>query len=85
MCDTGQKGSKMSIERNEPFTLTLHEIVENEDGSATYSFDLDRFAHKVMGEIGLQFLLYCAVLQVSTKEALEILLNSKPKEETEND
>jgi len=85
MCDTGQKGSKMSIEKNESFTLTLHDITENEDGSATYSFDLDHGAHKLVGEIGLQFLLYCAVLQVSTDEAFDILLKSKPEEETEND
>lgn len=75
----------MSDKKNEPFTLTLHDIVENEDGSATYSFDLDHGAHKLVGEIGLQFLLYCALLQVSTEEAFNILLKSKPEDETEEE
>ena len=53
--------------------IEVADVVENEDGSATLSFDLDKDAVKVFAEIGLKFALYCAANNMTTNEVFETL------------
>jgi hypothetical protein len=54
--------------------LTLLEDRENEDGSVTLTFDLDKGAESLVKELGMKFLLYCVAAGLSTQEGLEKVL-----------
>lgn len=55
----------------EPFYIGIVGEVEHEDGSATYSFDLDEAAQKSLTELGLKFVLYCAAYQLDIQEVFD--------------
>ena len=62
------------------YTLEVVDIVEHEDGSATYSFDLNEDTAVAMSEMGLKFCLYCFVAGLNTQQGLDIIL-SEAKED----
>ena len=39
--------------------IKVSSVVENEDGGATYTFDIDDKANEVIYEFGLKLILYC--------------------------
>jgi hypothetical protein len=41
--------------------MKVTNVIENEDGSATYTFELDDKATQVVHELGLKLILYCGV------------------------
>ena len=41
--------------------MKVTNVTENEDGSATYTFELDDKATQVVHELGLKLILYCGV------------------------
>lgn len=59
---------------DEPFYIVVVDEVEHEDGSATYSFDLDQKAQKGLAKLGLELSLYCAASKVDIQEVLDYIL-----------
>jgi phosphohistidine phosphatase SixA len=57
--------------------LIISDVVEHEDGSATYSFDMSDDAARHLAEIGLEFVLHCAVAEINMKVALDLILHSR--------
>jgi len=62
-------------EETKPFHISVEEVKEHEDGSATYTFEMDDAASKEIATIGLQFILYCGVAEVTVRDALDWILN----------
>ena len=60
--------------KEEPFYIVVVGEVEHEDGSATYSFDLDQKAQKGLAKLGLELSLYCAASKVDIQEVLDYIL-----------
>jgi hypothetical protein len=54
-------------------TIVIKDVKENEDGSATYSFDIDSNSSKKITELGLEFVLTCAAYNMDIQEALTII------------
>lgn len=48
-------------------------VVEHEDGSATYTFDMTQEVADICGEYGLKLLLYCGALGKSPEYAFDLL------------
>lgn len=61
----------MSDLKEEPFYIVVVDEVEHEDGSATYSFELDEKAQKGLAKLGLELSLYCAAYGLDIQEALD--------------
>lgn len=57
----------------ELFYLTVTDVVEHEDGGATYSFDLSENAKEELAKTGLEFILHCAAFGWDIADALESL------------
>lgn len=65
----------------EPFYIRVVDEVEHEDGSATYSFDLDEKAERYLAKIGLEVVIFCAAYQLDIQEVFDhIAWLSKSKE-----
>lgn len=54
--------------------IEVTDVIEHEDGSCTMSFDMDAETAKSMTQIGLRFVLWCAAAQMSTEEALKMII-----------
>ena len=52
-------------------TIVITDTVEHEDGSATYTFDMDDASTKKITELGLEFILTCAAYGLDIQDALE--------------
>ena len=67
------RGSEMSDEKigNELSMIVITDTVEHEDGSATYTFDMDDASQKKVTELGLEFILTCAAYGLDIQDALE--------------
>lgn len=59
----------------DPKKFEVVDVVEHEDGSATFTFELDRSTDKIMTELGIKFLLFCASVGLTTEEGLHIIIN----------
>jgi hypothetical protein len=53
--------------------LIVTDIIENDDGSATYTFDIDDISSKKITELGLEFILTCAAYGLDIADALKVL------------
>jgi hypothetical protein len=56
-----------------PAMLIVTDVIENEDGSATYTFDIDDASSKKITELGLEFILTCAAYGLDIADALKHL------------
>jgi hypothetical protein len=56
---------------NELAMIVITDSVEHEDGSATYTFDMDDASSKKITELGLEFILTCAAYGLDIQDALE--------------
>ena len=54
--------------------IVVTDVVEHEDGSATYTFDIDKDSSKKITEIGLQFILTCAAYGLDIHDALTYIM-----------
>ena len=61
--------------------LVITDVVEQEDGSATYSFDLDKKTEKLVAELGLQLILICGAYGLDIEDALQVV-QDKGKEQS---
>ena len=58
---------------NELSTIVITDTVEHEDGSATYTFDMDDASTKKITELGLEFILTCAAYGLDIQETLQVI------------
>ena len=54
--------------------IVVTEVKEHEDGSATYTFDLDDHSSKKITELGLEFILTCAAYGLDIQDALSHII-----------
>jgi hypothetical protein len=54
--------------------IVITDTIEHEDGSATYTFDIDRDSSKKITELGLEFILTCAAYGLDIREALDHII-----------
>lgn len=66
---------------DEPFVVKVFDIVEHEDGSATYSFDLDDQSKNSLCKIGLDFVMYCAAYEMDLQYVLDNLNRLKQQDD----
>ena len=69
-------------------TIEVVEVVNHEDGSATYTFDMTKNLSLICGELGLKLLLFCGALEKSPEYAFELLgaeIDNMLKKEEDND
>jgi hypothetical protein len=58
-------------------TVFVKDVEEHEDGSATITFDVhDDVTRESLQKIGLEFVLYCAALELDMQDALTIIADS---------
>lgn len=57
--------------------LVITDVVEREDGSATYTFDLDKQSQKVVVELGLRLTLICAAYGIDIEDALQSITHKE--------
>ena len=55
-----------------PFVVRVGDVVEHEDGGATYSFDLDDDSAEGLAKIGLEFVLYCAAYDLEDRKSTRL-------------
>jgi len=55
-------------------SIGIEKVTEHEDGSATYTFEMNPEAVKMTQELGLQFALCCGVAKVDIQSALDMIL-----------
>ena len=53
--------------------IVVTDVTEHEDGSATYTFDMDDVSSKKITELGLEFILTCAAYGLDIQEALQVI------------
>jgi len=56
-------------------TIVIADTVEHEDGSATYTFDMDDASSKKVTELGLEFIIICAAYGLDIQDALQVVVN----------
>ena len=49
-------------------------ITENEDGSATYTFDVSQGANSIISSEGLKLLMYCGAFGIRLDEVYDIIV-----------
>ena len=70
---------------DEPAMLVITDTVEHEDGSATYTFDLDDASSKKITELGLELVITCAAYGLDIHDALTHLIEYGKSKEAEDD
>jgi hypothetical protein len=55
--------------------LVITDVVEQEDGGATYKFDLDKKTEKILAELGLRLTLTCAAYGMDIEDALQAVVD----------
>lgn len=58
----------------ETFYLDIVDVVEHEDGSATFQFQTSDDAKKMFAELGMRLVLHCAAVGRSTEDVLESIV-----------
>ena len=51
--------------------IAIQEVLEHEDGSATYTFDMDEKALKKLAELGLELAMTCVAYEMDIQEAMD--------------
>lgn len=59
--------------------MVIADVLENDDGSATYTFDLDERCQKVVVELGLRLTLICAAYGIDIEDALQSIAHRGKK------
>jgi hypothetical protein len=63
--------------------IEVTNVVEHENGDATYVFEMDNDSAKIATELGLKLLFYCGACEVSTQEVFDELLQKAKNREVE--
>ena len=64
-----------------PMLIGVDKVVENEDGSATYTFHMSDAAAEEMQALGLKMVLYCGVTRTDIEDVFEWILEQGPEED----
>lgn len=64
-----------------PMLIGVEKVVENEDGSATYTFHMSDAAAEEMQALGLKMILYCGVTRTDIEDVFEWILEQGPGED----
>ena len=64
-----------------PMLIGVDKVVENEDGSATYTFHMSDAAAEEMQALGLKMVLFCGVTRTDIEDVFEWILEQRPREE----
>ena len=71
-----QRAKERAMANREPLgVIVIADTVEHEDGSATYTFDMDDASTKKVTELGLEFILTCAAYGLDIHDALQVVVN----------
>lgn len=74
---------------DDKFLIEVVNVVEHEDGGATYTFDMSDGVAEIVNELGLKLLLYCGMAQKSPDRVFEALANEilkgEPKDAVQDD
>lgn len=63
--------------------IEVLDVKEHEDGSATYTFDMDQESSDLLTEVGLKLILFCGAAGISTEEVFDYLRQKVDNRETE--
>ena len=69
---------------NELAMIVITDTVEHEDGSATYTFDMDDASSKKITELGLEFIITCAAYGLDIHDALTHLIEYGKEQANDN-
>jgi len=69
--DVNKEWNDVVKERSDVGTIAIKEVLEHEDGSATYTFDMDEKAHKKLAELGLELAMTCVAYEMDIQEAMD--------------
>ena len=61
-----------------PMLIGVEKVVENEDGSATYTFHMSDAAAEEIQALGLKIVLFCGVTQTDIEDVFEWILEQRP-------
>ena len=64
-----------------PIRIGVEKVVENEDGSATYTFHMSDAAAAEMQALGLKMVLFCGVTRTDIEDVFEWILEQRPGED----
>jgi len=53
--------------------IEVADVVEHENGDATYTFEMDRASADLLNEIGIRLVLYCHMADMTTEEVFDDL------------
>ena len=70
---------------NDLAMILITDTVEHEDGSATYTFDLDDASSKKVTELGLELIITCAAYGLDIHDALTHLIEYGKSKEIDDD
>jgi len=67
--------------------LAVEKVVEHEDGSATYTFDMSNDTLDMFVSEGVRLILMCAVAEISVEDAFDMLqdIAKKKLDESQQD
>jgi len=63
--------------------IEVSDVKEHEDGSATYTFDMDQESSDLLTEVGLKLILFCGAAGVYTEEVFDYLRKKADNRATE--
>ena len=69
------EGDAVTMSDDKVGHLVIVDVIENEDGGATYKFDLDDKSEKLVAEIGLRLILTCAAYDMDIEDALQSIVD----------
>ena len=71
----------MNNDDEAPMLLGVEKVVENEDGSATYTFHMSDAAAEEIQALGLKMILFCGVTRTDIEDVFEWILEQGPGED----
>ena len=71
----------MDTDDDAPMLIGVEKVVENEDGSATYTFHMSDAAAEEMQALGLKMVLYCGVTRTDIEDVFEWIIEQRPGED----
>ena len=65
---------------NPPALIGIKNVIEHEDGNATYEFVMDEAAQKKLAEEGTRLVLHCAAANMELQNVYDWILSHVPKD-----